>query len=136
MTVPLHFENLGAMLLKELDPRPYYAALRQKQQKPRRPDERTPLRKEVYRTMDDTMLTTVDNPFSPHTQFREWYTYDVNKGYNTLGLLARIVKSSPNLSEADQDLAIQNAMDEIVEENVLGVHRKVSKNDTAPADLK
>lgn len=136
MTVPLRIENLGAMLLKELDPRPYYAAMRHKQQKPRSPEENTPIRKEVYRTMDDTMLTTVDNPFSPHTQFREWYTYDVNKGYNTLGLLARIVKSSPNLSEADQDLAIQNAMDEIVEENVLGVHRKVSKNGNTPANSK
>lgn len=136
MTFPLQIENLGALLLKELDPRPYYAAMRHKSQKPRSPHENTPLRKEVYRTMDDTMLTTVDNPFSPHTQFREWYTYDVNKGYNTLGLLARIVKSSPNLSEADQDLAIQNAMDEIVEENVLGVHRKVSKNGTTPANSK
>ena len=136
MTVPLHFENLGAFLLKELDPRPYCAKLWSKQQTPRSPNETPTLRKEVYRTMDDTMLTTVDNPFSPHTQFREWYTYDVNKGYNTLGLLARIVKSSPNLSEADQDLAIQDAMDEIVEENVLGVHRKVSKNGTTPTNSK
>lgn len=72
-------------------------------------------------------LTTVDNPFDPFTQFREWYTFDLSKGYNTPGLLARLVASSYELSDADQALIVQQAIDEIVRENALGLYRKVPR---------
>jgi len=75
------------------------------------------------------LLTTVDNPFNPFTQFDEWLSFDTQKGYNTCGYLARIAKSSHELSQQDEDLAIDQAMDEIVKENVYGVHKKVSLND-------
>ena len=74
------------------------------------------------------MLTTVDNPFDPFTQFEEWMQYDVSMGYNTAAFLDRIAKVSNDLSQPDQALAIQNAIDEIVQENVSGMWRKVSKD--------
>jgi hypothetical protein len=74
------------------------------------------------------MLTTVDNPFNPFTRFDEWYEYDMRLGYNTLAFLGRIVRVSPDLSEPDQALAIQDAIDEIVSENVSGMWRKVSRD--------
>jgi hypothetical protein len=83
--------------------------------------------------MLEYMLTTVDNPFSPFTQFNEWFAFDTIKGHNTCGLLARIVITSDELSEADQSVAIQNGIDEIVRENVSGVHRKVVADDYAAA---
>jgi hypothetical protein len=73
------------------------------------------------------MLTTVDNPFSPFTEWDEWYAFDLHMGYNTPGFLARLVFDSDELSEADQTLAIQSAIGEIVRENVLGIYRKVSE---------
>lgn len=74
------------------------------------------------------MLTTVDNPFNPFTQSDEWYAYDVQMGYGSSAFLARIAKVSDDLSETDQALAIQNAIDEIVSENVSGMWRKVSRD--------
>jgi len=74
------------------------------------------------------MLTTVDNPFDPFTRFDEWLAYDTKMGYNTPSLLARIVIISDELSEPDQALAIQQAIDEVISENVSGMFRKVSKN--------
>jgi hypothetical protein len=74
------------------------------------------------------MLTTVDNPFNPFTRFDEWLAYDMRLGYNTLSFLDRIARVSPDLSEPDQALAIQNAIDEIVSENVSGMWRKVSRD--------
>jgi hypothetical protein len=71
------------------------------------------------------MLTTVDNPFNPHTQFDAWYAYDQLKGYNTSAFLARITRTSDDLSEADQSAALESAIDEIVRENVSGIYRKV-----------
>lgn len=79
--------------------------------------------------MTQHMITTVDNPFNPFTQFDEWYAYDVGAGYMTLAFLGRIVMTSDELSEADQVLATNQAVDEIVEENVLGLYRKVSLNE-------
>lgn len=75
------------------------------------------------------MLTTVDNPWDPFTQFDEWYRFDTAAGYHTSALLARIVRSSDELSEADDSAAIEAAIDEIVRENVSGMHRKVTQQD-------
>lgn len=74
------------------------------------------------------MLTTVDNPFNPFTEFDEWFAYDTQMGYNTSSFLDRVAKVSDEISQPDQLLAIQHAIDEIVEENVSGMWRKVSKD--------
>lgn len=76
--------------------------------------------------MEEHMLTTVDNPFDPFTQWDEWYAFDRAHGYNTPSFLARVIVTSDDLSEADQSLAIEDAIDEIVRFNVLGLYRKVS----------
>jgi len=73
------------------------------------------------------MLTTVDNPYDPFTQFDEWYVYDTSSGYNTLGFLARVARTSHELSDADHSAALESAIDEIVRENVLGIYRKVEE---------
>lgn len=75
------------------------------------------------------MLTTVDNPFDPFTRFDEWLAYDTRMGYHSSAFLDRIAIVSNDLSEADQSLAIQNAIDEIVEENVSGMWTKVSRKE-------
>ena len=76
--------------------------------------------------MAEHMLTTVDNPYNPFTNFNEWFAFDEAAGYHTAGFLARITRTSTSLSDADQSLAIEQAIDEIVKENVLGLYRKVS----------
>lgn len=77
--------------------------------------------------MVDAMLTTFDNPYNPFDKYDDWYAYDLRVGYNTPGLLARIAVVSDELSEADQSVAIQQAIDEIVFENVSGMHKKVTR---------
>lgn len=73
------------------------------------------------------MLTTVDNPFDPFSQYDEWLAFDEALGYHTNSLLARIVLSSDELSDADQNVARENAISEIILENVSGIHRSVSQ---------
>lgn len=75
------------------------------------------------------MLTTVDNPFNPFTDFGEWYAYDTKLGHDTSGILARVLITSDELSDADQEAAYHAAVDEIVEENPLGIHRKFMANE-------
>lgn len=76
--------------------------------------------------MNMSMLTTIDNPFNPFTQFDEWYAFDEDKGYHTCAYLARITKASDELSEPDEALATEDAIDEIIKYNPLGIYRKVT----------
>ena len=55
-------------------------------------------------------ITTIDNPFSPFTQFDEWYQYDTSFGYDTLGVLNRMSLSSSQLSEKDQKRIEEDSM--------------------------
>lgn len=73
------------------------------------------------------MLTTIDNPFDPFTDFDNWYKYDTSKGYNTCSYLARIAHTSDQLPEAINQLEIEAAIDEICEINLTGLYRKVTK---------
>lgn len=74
-----------------------------------------------------TMLTTIDNPHDPFDEFMQWYQWDAMSGYNTPSFLARVLATSYDLSEIDQQIAIEQAIDEIVRENVLGVYRKLQR---------
>lgn len=75
---------------------------------------------------DVAMLTTSDNPWNPFTNFEDWLAFDESKGYGTLNYLARITRTSHDLSQPDQMIAINLAIDEIVAMNVLGLYVKVT----------
>ncbi len=65
--------------------------------------------------MSDVMLTTKDNPFSPFTQFDEWYEFDESNHYCTLGLVARLAGNSDELSDEDYEISINKAIQEIID---------------------
>jgi len=75
--------------------------------------------------MNDVMLTTIDNPFDPFTQWDEWKCFDEDMKYFTCNYLARIAKTSDDLSDADNEKAIDDAINEIVRFNILGIYKKV-----------
>ena len=70
-------------------------------------------------------VSTTDNPFNPLTDYANWYRYDEDHGYHTSAYLGRILRTSDELSEADQAVALESAVDEIVEFNLLGSYIKV-----------
>lgn len=72
-----------------------------------------------------SFLTTTDNPFNPFTQWDDWLAYDTAKGYHTLALLGRVVRTSDSLSQADQDAEEERAIDEVVTNNTIGLYKKV-----------
>jgi hypothetical protein len=76
--------------------------------------------------MVEHMLSTVDNPWNPFTHFDEWHSWDMAAGYHSMAFLARIVVTSDELSEADQSVAIEDAIEEIVRENVNGMYIRVT----------
>lgn len=79
--------------------------------------------------MKATFVTTLDNPFDYFTQFDEWYAFDTQMGYNTCAYLARIAKTSNDMSDHDRMKAINDAVDEIVRFNLTGIYKRVVQND-------
>lgn len=77
--------------------------------------------------MEHSRLTTVDNPHDPFDDYAAWFAFDASSGYHTPSFLARILQDSDQLSDADLEVAIENAINEIVKENVLGIYRKVTR---------
>lgn len=74
-------------------------------------------------------ITTADNPFNPFTQFDEWLAYDRDKGYFTCEYLARIAKTSSDVSISINEAEIERAIDEIISLNGSDFYKKVYKNE-------
>lgn len=77
--------------------------------------------------MMESMLTTIDNPYNPFTQWQEWLDYDRLMGYNTCGLLARLVSTSDELPEEQQSEDIDDAIARILVLDGTGQYRRVFK---------
>lgn len=78
---------------------------------------------------NECMLTTVDNPFDPFKQFDQWFLFDVEKGYNSCSYLARIAKTSDQLTEKENFEEVERAIDEIIKYDFMNIYKKVRKND-------
>ena len=75
--------------------------------------------------MADCALTTIDNPYSPFTQFNEWNMFDVEKGYNSCSYLARLAKTSDQFSDEENEEEIERAIDNIVKYDPFNIYKKV-----------
>lgn len=72
-------------------------------------------------------LTTRDNPYDPFEQFVPWFMYDVEKGYNSCDYLARIANTSDLLSDEENDIEVERAIDEIIRIDPMNIYQKIKK---------
>lgn len=79
------------------------------------------------------MLTTLDNPFDPFTDFTSWYMFDCEKGHNTSSRLARIANIDSEMSQKEVDDEMDRAMDLIVKYDLEDKYVKVQEKQTATA---
>lgn len=77
--------------------------------------------------MEYAYLTTIDNPYDPYDEFDQWFAFDTEKGYNSCGLLERIARTSDDLPPEDNRIEINEAVDQIVLMDPLGIYKKVVK---------
>jgi hypothetical protein len=75
----------------------------------------------------EVMLTTFDNPYDPFDDFVQWFMFDVEKGYNTCGKLARIARYSEDLSTIEDMKETERAIDEIIDHDFLNIYKKVTR---------
>lgn len=77
--------------------------------------------------MSKTMLSTIDNPFNPFENFKSWFAFDIEKGYNSCSYLGRIAKTSEQLSDVENDEEIERAIDEIIQYDIFNIYIKVKE---------
>lgn len=77
--------------------------------------------------MNKCMLTTNDNPYNPFDQFSSWFMYDNEKGYNSCAYLARIARTSDEMSNEENEEEIERAIDEIIKYDFMNIYRKVKR---------
>lgn len=75
--------------------------------------------------MTECLLTTIDNPYNPKTEFIQWFLFDVEKGYNSCAYLSRIARTSDQLSDEENQEEIERAIDEIIRLDIFGIYKKV-----------
>lgn len=75
------------------------------------------------------MLTTYDNPYDPFEQFQSWFLFDVEKGYNSCAYLGRIARTSEQLSDEENNIIIEEAIDDIIKYDFMNIYKKVKRTD-------
>lgn len=80
--------------------------------------------------MAAVMLTTIDNPYDPFDDFDNWYKFDMDHGYGTCSYLARIARTSDQLTDAENERETERAIDEIIKYDFMNQYVKVKQKDS------
>lgn len=87
-------------------------------------------------TKERFMLTTVDNPYDPYTQYKLWYGFDKSKriikqidpnvpvSTDCCEYLDRIAITSYDMTEEENQRERQNAIEEIIRLDPFGIYKK------------
>lgn len=82
--------------------------------------------------MADLMLSLSTNPYDPFEQYELWLNFDHHEGFDTAGLLARALSTSEALSEPDQDLAVEQAIESILANpSFAGLYKRVERKSSS-----
>ena len=84
--------------------------------------------------MESKMLTTIDNPYSPFTQWNQWYNFDTNVAHHgTCALLARyfdvVSNESPLLLDEEKT---KIATKILISNDFDNIYRLISEKDPLP----
>ncbi len=74
-------------------------------------------------------ITTKDNPFNPYNEFDSWFAFDIEKNYYSCSKLARIVKTTNEMTEKEQKEEIERAIDRLIELDPLDIYKKIVIDD-------
>lgn len=73
------------------------------------------------------MLTTIDNPFNPFVDYKSWLSFDKDHNYDSSERLMRIAQVNDEMTDVEENLEIERAIDEIIKYDVLNIYKKVSQ---------
>ena len=78
--------------------------------------------------MANCALTTFDNPYDPFEDYTSWMLFDKEKGYDSAERLMRIAKLTDDMTQKEEDIEIERAIDEIIFYDPFNIYTKIKRN--------
>ena len=75
----------------------------------------------------EVALTTIDNPFNPLEDFDHWLEFDLEKGYNSCGKLARLTHIDDSMTDEEKIIEIERGIDRLVQLDPTDLYIKIKK---------
>ena len=75
----------------------------------------------------EVAITTFDNPYNPLDNFEEWFSFDVEKQYNTCGHLARLTHVTDDMSQREELEEIERGIDRMIELDFMNIYKKITR---------
>lgn len=72
-------------------------------------------------------ITTNDNPFDPSEESIDWLMFDIEKGYDSCGLLATFANIKDDMTQTEINAEIERAIDRIVAIDFTDTYKKITK---------
>ncbi|MEG0239457.1 MAG: hypothetical protein RR643_04835 [Anaerorhabdus sp.] len=69
------------------------------------------------------MLTTVDNPYNPNTDYVQWLDWDQSNQYFTQEYLARLANVTDDMTDEEIDEITDAAIQEILDNDDLNIYK-------------
>lgn len=79
--------------------------------------------------MADYMVTTIDNPWNPFTNYHNWLDFDMQHGYNTDQWIYILTRGSNDLPKEENEELIDAGVARLLELDPFGLHVKVYENE-------
>lgn len=84
--------------------------------------------------MKDVLLTTVDNPYNPHTDYTNWFIWDTSRHYDTQQMLSAQLIDDDSMSEEEFNDLYDIVANEIIDNDDLGIYCLIEPDDDVPID--
>ena len=78
---------------------------------------------------DQTMLTSVNNPWNPFKEWKRWYLFEMTEGYDACGMLARVERNSDEFTEEENHAEHERAIAAILASDFTNSYKKVKESD-------
>lgn len=75
--------------------------------------------------MSEPMLTTIDNPYNPRTDYVKWLRWDRDNEYYTQEYLARMADLVIEVDDTTDTAMFDSAINQILENDELGIYKLV-----------
>lgn len=72
-------------------------------------------------------ITTIDNPFDPIEDFDHWFEFDLEKGYNTCGKLARFTHVDDTMTDEEKINEVERGIDRLIQLDPIDIYKKIEK---------
>lgn len=75
------------------------------------------------------LITTIDNPYNPFTEFMDWYRFDCVHNYGTNEKLARLARTSEMFSDEENAEETEKAVEIMLKNDLFGMYKKAFETD-------